>query len=93
MSADQLRQYRNMLVNFERAKYDTILPQEVPASVAVNSEAANQTSVAPSPETIRNIRGMQATLQAMNDFGSFVDKINNQSTEEEETDGLQPQEG
>ncbi len=31
MSTDQLRQYRNMLVNFERAKYETILPQEADA--------------------------------------------------------------
>jgi hypothetical protein len=93
MSADQLKQYRNMLVNFERAKYETILPQEVPASVAVNNKASTQTSDAPSPEAIRNIQGMQATLQAMRDFGSFVDKINSQNKEEEETDGLQPQEG
>ena len=34
MSADQLRQYRNMLVNFERAKYETVLPQSTTQSVA-----------------------------------------------------------
>jgi len=30
----QLHQYRNMLMNFERAKYDTILPQNTTQSVA-----------------------------------------------------------
>ncbi len=31
MSTDQLRQYHNRLVNFEGAKYGTILPQEADA--------------------------------------------------------------
>jgi hypothetical protein len=35
MSTDQLRQYRNMLVNFERAKFETMLPQ--PANAAIRS--------------------------------------------------------
>ncbi len=33
MSTDQLRQYRNMLVSFERAKFETMLPQPANASV------------------------------------------------------------
>ena len=42
MSADQLRQYQNMLVNFERAKYETVLPQETVQSVAnIGNAVAN----------------------------------------------------
>ena len=33
-STTQLQQYRNMLVNFERAKYETVLPQSTTQSVA-----------------------------------------------------------
>lgn len=38
-STTQLQQYRNMLVNFERAKYETVLPQSTTQSVANIGEA------------------------------------------------------
>ena len=42
MSAGQLRQYQNMLVNFEKAKYETVLPQEATQSVAnIGAAVAN----------------------------------------------------
>ena len=42
MSAGQLRQYQNMLVNFEKAKYDTVLPQDTTQSVAnIGAAVAN----------------------------------------------------
>ena len=44
-------------------------------------------------EAAKNIEGLQETLKAMSEFGSFVDRMNNQPQEEEETDGLQTQEG
>ena len=41
-AASQLEQYRTMLVSFERARFDTILPQEAAQSVAdVGAAVAN----------------------------------------------------
>ena len=42
MSTSQLRQYQNMLVNFEKAKYETVLPQGATQSVAnIGAAVAN----------------------------------------------------
>jgi hypothetical protein len=41
ISTTQLQQYRTMLVNFERAKYETVLPQSTAQSVANLGEAVN----------------------------------------------------
>ncbi len=84
-STEQLRQYQQMLVSFEKAKFETMLPQQAPASVPVQAQAVT--------EAPKNIEGLQETLRAMNEFGSFVDRINNQAQEEEEQNGLQTQEG
>jgi hypothetical protein len=40
-TATQLHQYRNMLVNFERAKYETVLPQAANQSVANVGQAVD----------------------------------------------------
>jgi uncharacterized protein YoxC len=40
-STTQLQQYRNMLVNFERAKYETVLPQGTNQAVVNIGEAVN----------------------------------------------------
>ena len=40
-STTQLQQYRTMLVNFERSKYDTVLPQSSLQSVANVGEAVS----------------------------------------------------
>jgi hypothetical protein len=71
-TTSQLLQYRDMLASFEQAKFQTMLPQEAPAT---------------------NIKELQSTLGAMNEFGSFVDRLNESSQEEESTDELQTQEG
>lgn len=84
-STEQLRQYQQMLVSFEKARFETMLPQPAPATVPVQTQAVT--------EAAKNIEGLQETLKAMNQFGSFVDRMNNQPQEEEETDGLQTQEG
>ena len=84
-AASQLQQYQQMLTSFERAKFETMLPQQAPAPTPVQTQAVT--------EAAKNIEGLQETLKAMSDFGSFVDRINNQAQEEEETDGLQTQEG
>jgi ABC-type hemin transport system ATPase subunit len=84
-ATSQLQQYQQMLTSFEKAKFETMLPQQAPASTPVQTQAVT--------EAAKNIEGLQETLKAMSDFGSFVDRINNQAQEEEETDGLQTQEG
>tara|TARA_B100000900_G_scaffold384867_1_gene374069 strand:- start:572 stop:946 length:375 start_codon:yes stop_codon:yes gene_type:complete len=42
MSMTQLQQYRSMLISFEKAKYETILPTSDPAPVAVQSSPAQR---------------------------------------------------
>ena len=84
-ATSQLQQYQQMLTSFEKAKFETMLPQQAPATVPVQAQAVT--------EAAKNIEGLQETLKAMSDFGSFVDRINNQAQEEEESDGLQTQEG
>lgn len=84
-ATSQLQQYQQMLTSFEKARLETMLPQQAPATVPVQTQAVT--------EAAKNMEGLQATLQAMNEFGSFVDRINNQTQEEEEQSGLQAQEG
>ena len=84
-ATSQLQQYQQMLTSFEKAKFETMLPQQTPVSVPVQAQAVT--------EAAKNIEGLQETLKAMNEFGSFVDRINNQAQEEEEQSGLQTQEG
>ena len=84
-ATSQLQQYQQMLTSFEKAKFETMLPQQTPVSVPVQAQAVT--------EAAKNIEGLQTTLQAMSEFGSFVDRINNQAQEEEEQSGLQTQEG
>ena len=84
-ATSQLQQYQQMLTSFEKAKFETMLPQQAPASTPVQTQAVT--------EATKNIEGLQETLKAMSEFGSFVDRINNQAQEEEEADGLQTQEG
>ena len=89
---NQLQQYKTMFESFGKARYETMLPQPAPASIPVESAPLADKRQA-TLEAARNIEGLQETLRAMNEFGSFVDKINNQTQEEEESDGLQAQEG
>lgn len=93
-ATSQLQQYRQMLTSFERAKFGTMLPQDAPATVGVESTIATPaTPVPPSMgEVVRNIAELQSTLGSMNEFGSFLDKLNG-SREQEGTDELQPKEG
>jgi len=84
-ATSQLQQYQQMLTSFEKAKFETMLPQQAPATVPVQTQVVT--------EAAKNMEGLQTTLQAMSEFGSFVDRINNQAQEEEEQSGLQTQEG
>jgi hypothetical protein len=84
-TTSQLQQYQQMLASFEKSKFETMLPQQAPATVPVSPQA--------SVEKPKNMQQIQAAIEAMNEFGSFVDRINNQAQEEEEQSGLQTQEG
>ena len=81
----QLQQYQEMLASFEKAKFETMLPQQASAPVPVQAQDVT--------DAAKNIKGFQETLRAMNEFGSFVGRINSQTQEEEEQNESQTQEG
>ena len=81
-STEQLRQYQQMLVSFEKARFETMLPQPAPATVPVTAKSIG--------ETVRAIKEAQNQSAQMEMFNKFINRIDN---EEEESDGLQTQEG
>jgi len=81
-STEQLRQYQQMLVSFEKAKFETMLPQPAPATVPVTAKSIG--------ETVRAIKEAQNQSAQMEMFNKFINRIDK---EEEESDGLQTQEG
>ena len=61
--AQQLEQYRDMLANFERARFETMLPQ--PAEPA-----------SPSTETLLHaVQGAKGTVATMKKFDDFLEKV------------------
>ena len=77
-ASSQLQQYRQMLVNFERAKFETVLPQSA-ASAAI-----------PAGQPISSMAELQNTMEQMQNLQGFLDKINSQEAEDEDRE---PQEG
>jgi hypothetical protein len=74
MSTDQLRQYQNMLVNFERARFETMLPH--------NDSTHPATEATPEPDIpasvgdlVRNMREVQTAVETMGSFNNFLDRI------------------
>ena len=92
-TTSQLLQYRDMLTSFEQAKFQTMLPQEAPATTPVQATPRTEAPKLSAGEMVRNIKELQSTLGAMNEFGSFVDRLNESAQEEESTDELQTQVG
>ena len=92
-TTSQLQQYRDMLASFEQAKFQTMLPQEAPVTTPVQASTRTEAPKLSAGEVVRNIKELQSTLGAMNEFGSFVDRLNDSTQEEEATDELHPQEG
>ena len=92
-TTSQLQQYRDMLASFEQAKFQTMLPQETPVTTPVQASTRTEAPKLSAGEVVRNIKELQSTLGAMNEFGSFVDRLNDSIQEEEATDELHPQEG
>ena len=69
----QLEQYRAMLISFEKARFETILPQEV--------ESENSFPVTP-----KNMGEMIEVAGNMKSFDSFLEKVNQQEEEEQNND-------
>lgn len=92
-TTSQLQQYKDMLASFEQAKFQTMLPQEAPVTTPVQASTRTEAPKLSAGEVVRNIKELQSTLGAMNEFGSFVDRLNDSTQEEEATDELHPQEG
>ena len=92
MSATQLRQYQQMLISFERARFETMLPQEAPATIPVQAAETNTRNSLSAGDLVRDIKELRATLESMDEFGSFVDRINQQNNEEEDNE-MQLKEG
>jgi len=64
---NQLEQYRDMLVGFERARFSTLLPQE---------GAADQPQMS-------SVREVKETMESMRQFGNFIESINDQEQEDD----------
>ena len=75
--ANQLEQYRQMMVSFERARFETILPQPSPATTGVL------------PPGLRDgLDKMKSSLDDIQKFDSFLNRIN-----EEGENNATPEEG
>ena len=68
-AATQLKQYRDMLAGFERARFETMLPQEVEVSENV----------------FNNIEELRSSLNNMADFSSFLQGTQEEEEPEDES--------
>ena len=85
----QLEQYRNMLISFEKAKFETILPQDATATVPLGSTSK------PVGEVVKRLRQAQEALKNVGMFDDFVSRIGETDTPSEEglPDGKSSAEG
>ena len=76
--ATQLDQYRDMMVAFERSRFETILPQPVaqPATNVVQDKG----------QFVRNMNELRDALDNIKQFDNFVDLINESSDSNDETE-------
>jgi|TARA_R110002020_G_scaffold420273_1_gene629420 hypothetical protein len=81
----QLHQYRDMVNSFERARFETVLPQNAdkPAfNINPDSDA-----------TVTSLRDIQQAVASMGQFDGFVDRINQHQEGEEVGEQDEPEEG
>jgi hypothetical protein len=88
-SANQLRQYQQMMVSFERARYETLMPQ--PAN-NVNMELTEAMAESESAD-VKSFTDLQAALDAVQGFESFMGPLSNESAGPEKAEDDEPQEG
>jgi hypothetical protein len=71
MSGDQLKQYRDMLVNFERARFETMLPQ---SSTNLGTQ-------------VTSLKEAVAAVETMKAFDSFVGGIGTKGDPDDSEEG------
>ena len=76
--ASQLEQYRQMMVNFEKARFETVLPRDASIPIPVRGQPVG------SPAEL------QSVVEGMKNLEGFLEKIKNQ---EEEVANANTQEG
>ena len=79
--ASQLEQYRDMLASFERARFETMLPQP-----------AKDMSPLSKGQIIQNLGELKEAIANMKKFDNFVETIN-ETEDQEITNDSQPEEG
>jgi len=86
----QLKQYQQMLVGFERARFETLQPQDasLPLPVEPNEDTENHPQLG---ELVRNMRDVQSAVKSMGDFDKFIEKISDR--EDIDPDESEPEEG
>ena len=105
-SASQLQQYKDMLISFEQAKYQTMLPQEAPFNPTHNLGAAPaqaapaQAAPADEPQIplgdlVKQLRERQQEARTMSSFDKFIGRITEEDPkpEEESTNADLPPKG
>tara|TARA_R100001086_G_scaffold243798_1_gene172887 strand:+ start:55 stop:492 length:438 start_codon:yes stop_codon:yes gene_type:complete len=75
----QLEQYRDMLVSFERAKFETLIPQPAPDQNTTLENLKAETNE--TLNLVRNAEELQKVTQQAESFGNFIDKLNHFSEE------------
>ncbi len=91
-ATQQLQQYKAMLISFERAKFETMLPQPATATAMQPEEpatappmvnellgAAQQAADSSGVDLgvfVKNMRDVQEAMKSMGKFDSFIDRIN-----------------
>jgi hypothetical protein len=70
----QLNQYRDMLASFQRARFETLLPQEAPAALESIEELRKETKN--TMNLVRNVEELNEVQNHADKFGQFIDKLN-----------------
>jgi hypothetical protein len=84
----QLRQYRDMLLSFERARFETILPQPALATIPVTQRDSLGQESPPQgvPEQLLStLSDMKKAVGDMHQFDGFLEKISLPAVPEEES--------
>ena len=85
MSATQLRQYQKMMLNFERSRFETIVPQPVP-------QPDEPTARRPAGKIFNNLEELREQLQTVKEFQNTIQQAQLLDQEEDDED-LQSEEG
>ena len=82
-AATQLKQYQQMMLNFERSRFETIVPQPVPTT---NDPAAPE----PAGKIFNNLEELREQLQTVKDFQDAIQaaqEIDDEGEDVQSTEG------